>query len=1367
MADSIANFIGEIRPEGLVLGLNVLRNKGLYPPHQGGADTTATADLLGISPEAGPGDDPHFELGDPWSLFRDVLGWDARYVAGAPDGPALPSSLTVSVPEQDALLAPDWAILHKGDAPDGIPAQALVMLRPGLDADKRGAEDGWEASPHQRLERLVRETGVGIGILVARNALRLIYAPAGETSGWMTWPLAPLARVEGRVLLGGLKLALGRQRFLTGPPDARLRPLLEDSRRSQNDVSTKLSEQVLGALHELLRGVQQADPEGTAALAKDAPEHLYEGLLSVLMRLVFLLYAEDRDLMPTSRDPAARALWQSGYAIGTLFARLEDDAALNPDTMDERRGGWGQLLAVFRLVHDGRGDWVMRRGGKLFDPDQFPFLEGRIQGSRRSEARVLPVSDGCIHRLLENLMTLPAETKDGARERLSYRTLDVEQIGSVYETVIGFVAQMAKEPVLALAGDRGLPIYVGLETLLETKPKDRGKWLADRGVKPSAGQKTAINKAQTIGEIVTACATGQARGHRVGLIDKRGSPDQTPLGAGSAYLQPTEERRSSGSHYTPRELTHPIVGHALAPAFGRLGEEATPDEVLALKVCDPACGSGAFLVEACRQIGARLQQAWAKHGRPDVPRDEDEATFARRLVAQKCLYGVDRNPMAVDLCKLSLWLATLADEHEFTFLDHAIRVGDSLVGLTAEEMGRLSWDTPKKGEGPTIFAKRMWDDIVDFRGGRSAIRNAPEDTNRATLEVQLRTATKRVGDVKNVADALVATFFSEEKKGARKKALDTFATTFDGLSGENPWQVAKHMAAHLRAKQGWQPFHWQLEFPEVFEQGGFDAVVGNPPFAGKNTISAASGPLYIPWLQRTHPGAHGNADLAAHFFRRAYGLLREGAAFGLIASNTIAQGDTRTTGLLPIVEAGGGILRATKRLPWPGEAAVMVSVVHVVKGAKPRSPVLDGRQVDRISAWLVPGDYDASPEVLVANKGKAFIGSYLLGMGFTFDNKAAAKGEAESIDEMKRLIARDPRNAERIRPYIGGDEVNTSPTHAHHRYAIDFEDFPLRRDPAKTHPWAERTEESKREMLREGVVSADYPRPVAADWPELLEIVERLVKPDRISLPPKNAWNRDVALRWWQFGARREGLHEAIAELDNTLVIGRVSQHGTVGRVPTFNLFSEQLVVLAERGFVQMTILQSRLHEIWARFFSATHEDRLRYAPSDCFETFPFPLGYETDPALEAAGQAYHDHRAALMVVHDEGMTTTYNRFHNVGEKNAAIATLRSLHAEMDSAVLRAYGWHDLAAEAVFLEKPEDDKGKGYRKGEPERDHTYQGRLHWPSEVRDEVLRRLLKLNGERAAEEAEAAALAEREAGGPQTRATARARRAAEKDDA
>ena len=303
-----------------------------------------------------------FELHDPWPFFERALGWPARLVAGAPGGPPLDAALSAIVPEHETLLAPDMAVLWNGPAPEGAPVQALVMLHPSLDPDDRNqfASGEWEASPHQRLERLIRETNVGVGVLVARNALRLVYAPRGETAGWLTWPLAALGRVEGRPMLAGLKLCLGRNSFFTGAPEARLRPLLEASREAQNAVSEKLSGQVLGALYELLRGLHRAAHDAIEGLADRDPHHLYEGLLTCLMRLVFLLYAEDRDLLPSSADPALRQLWENGYSIKTLYQRLLVDEALNPDTMDDRRGGWGQLLAVFRIIHDGHKDWVAR-----------------------------------------------------------------------------------------------------------------------------------------------------------------------------------------------------------------------------------------------------------------------------------------------------------------------------------------------------------------------------------------------------------------------------------------------------------------------------------------------------------------------------------------------------------------------------------------------------------------------------------------------------------------------------------------------------------------------------------------------------------------------------------------------------------------------------------------------------------------------------------------------------------------------------------------------------------------------------------------------------------------------------------------------
>ena len=257
------------------------------------------------------------------------------------------------------------------------------------------------------------------------------------------------------------------------------------------------------------------------------------------------------------------------------------------------------------------------------------------------------------------------------------------------------------------------------------------------------------------------------------------------------------------------------------------------------------------------------------------------------------------------------------------------------------------------------------------------IRTAPDDVHRAVQESRHRRVEDAVEPARIVGDAVLAAFFSADKRQARETERQTAESWI--TSELNPkWDLLKAKAEMLRAEQGWRPFHWEIEFPEVFarDNPGFDAIVGNPPFAGKNTISAASGPRYLPWLQQIHEGAHGNADLVAHFFRRAFNLLRDGGAFGLIATNTIGQGDTRQTGLAAILKDSGSIVRAVKRYRWPNEgAAVVVSIVHILKRGKAWLPVLDGRQVERISAYLVAGGFDEAPARLVSNAGKAFQGA--------------------------------------------------------------------------------------------------------------------------------------------------------------------------------------------------------------------------------------------------------------------------------------------------------------------------------------------------------------------------------------------------------
>lgn len=1262
-SDREFEWLDHVQPVGLVLARSLLKSLSLNPERQTKADEEAVTEVLS-GKETGPA------LLEAWPLFERVLGWNARNVAGAPGGELLPPELTIRLPEYDTSLSPTWAVRGvKGEAD----WQLLVRAeKAGIEPDKRGALDGWEATPHQRFERLLRETQVHTGVLLADDELRLIYAPRGETSGWIKFPLRPLGTVAGRPMLGGLKLVLGSFRLFNDAKERRLPALLRDSREAQATVSTNLSAQVLGALHELLRGLHAAEPKLISELAEENPQHLYEGLLSVLMRLVFILYAEDRDLIPSKTDGRSRALYQQGYSVRGLFAKLLEDEARYPDTMNERVSGWGRLIALFRLVHGGhKSGWIKGRGGKLFDPKEFPFLEGRAKPD--DAPRILTVSDGTLLRILRGLMVVNGE-------RLSYRTLDVEQIGSVYETVMGFTVEQAHGASLAIKAGKNnkVPVFVDLDALLPLKPADRIKRIKeDTGRKLTGQAETKVKQAKSVSEMAAAID---------GIIDERGSPMRRAVVQGTPILQPTDERRRTGSHYTPRSLTEPIVRHALEPAFDRIGPDAKPEDVLALKVCDPAMGSGAFLVEACRMLASRLVKAWGRwpEMKPTIPPDEDDELHARRLVAQRCLYGVDKNPMATDLAKLSLWLATLARDHEFEFVDHALKTGDSLVGLSNAQIAAANWDENQ----PTLFTKQIREKAKAALKIRDEIRDAPDGEFNFVQERRNASFERQISEPRLYGDAVLSAFFAEAKPRAREQQRMQIEGLIAAPGGANIEGLDEATARLRQGEHPVRPFHWQLEFPEVFEgkNPGFDAIVGNPPFAGKNTVAAGNRAHYPVWLQTLHPSAHGNSDVVAHFFRRAFNLLKKDGTFGLIATNTIGQGDTRATGLTHILATGGAISHATRRLKWPGEAAVVVSVVHVRKGAV-AEPTLDGRPVSRISAYLVEGDLDTSPKPLAANSGKAFVGSYILGMGFTFDDEAAAKGTASSLADMERLIAKDKKNAERIFPYIGGAEVNNDPQQAHCRYVIDFG-------------------EMGEDEARDG-------------WPDLMEILERLVKPQRDS--DERPARRQ---RWWRFGDRQPGLYRAIAGRPQVLVRSLTSAHfSSFAFLPPGWIYDQTLLVFSQSTTASLAVLSSRVHEVWVRFMGATLKDDSRYNLEDCFRNFPFPPGFEVNPSLEQAGQTYCDHRAQVMVARKEGLTKTYNRFHKHTEKKPDIMKLREVHAAMDTAVLRAYGWDDLARTAVaeFVELPSDTGKKP------------KHRLSWPAEIQDEVLKRLLAANAERA----------------------------------
>jgi len=1281
-------------------------------------------------------------IADMPRFLVEFLGWPAELIHGLDPARPIPESLRVPLPDFGIELGPTLALRNPKPSDPAQPWHMLVQTHPvGADLHERQAGD-WDASHAQRFDKLLRETKVPLGLVTDGRFLRLVFAPEKESSGSLTFPVEFMTKVSGRKVLAGLHLMLSGYRIVSAPTAARLLTLCVRSRDFQATVSTTLAGQVIDAAFELIRGLQAAHEHSHGVLLADVlarrPNEVYEGMLTVLMRLVFTLYAEDRGLFPTS------SLYVQDYGIHGLFERLRTDAARNPDTMDQRYGGWWRLFTLFRMIHAGSKHPKLDlppRFGYLFDPDRFPWLEGRAGGVDDIDAQTIPaVPDGTLHRVLEKLLVL-----DG--ERLSYRTLDVEQIGSVYEVMMGFGIGLADGPSIAIKPKKklGAPVPVNLDALLAQPPASRTKWLKEKtDHELTARQSGPLKDATTADDLLAALDTARK-------IARSATPQ--PLAKGAMLLVPSDERRRSGSNYTPRKLTEPIVRKTLEPIFANLGPRPTPAEILDLKVCDPAMGSGAFLVEACRQLAERLVVAWDRHGgMPPLPPDETKTLLAQRLVAQKCLYGVDKNPMAADLAKLSLWLATLAKDHAFTFLDHSLRSGDSLVGLTRKQISALHWAPQKQ---LPLVADRLAKAIDRAGAYRRDILEAGDFLSPELKSQKLANADDALSQARLIGDCMIAAFFNAEKLAKRQVMLDKLALVVDPyVKQTGDWAkqrtILGDFATWLRGQPrdsavvaGGEaladakpishplvPFHWEIEFPEVFqrENPGFDAIVGNPPFLGGTRISELYGMAYFQWVVSLFPPCEHHCDLVAFFLRKAFDLLRRNATLGLISTNTVAQGDTREGGLAHILKAGGSLFNVTRRLRWPGEAAVVVSVVHVAKNVANANCFLDGRTVERISAFLLAGSQDSSPSRL-ATTPYFSLGSKIYGQGFLF---ADGDPKCTPIAERTAILNDHPDWESRIPPYLVGEDLNSSPTHDAKRFVIYLSDV------------------EDEEVL--------------ATWPELREIVATKVRPERLRLGD-NPNNVPLKRKWWAYQAHRPELYSRIARHDHVLCISRVGEALAFTFAPSTILFSEAVVVFDISSFSGFAITQGRCHEVWARFLASSMKDDLRYTPSDCFETFPFPENLETDAALEDAGKAYYEFRADLMVRNNEGLTKTYNRFHDPAEPSADIAWLRRLHAEMDRAVLTAYDWKDVPTACGFaldwLDLDDDELANtlaeapdDVRERIESADYFFpdaasacrfqshikkqgRGKLpwrhRWPDDVRDDVLARLLALNAKRA----------------------------------
>ena len=1319
-------WLGYLQPVGLVVAPAAMQDAGWVVTRSGSelierqARYRAALEPLDDTADL---DDSDTEQGfrSLLGLLTEHLGWDDDQLDQSPE---TIQAHTKELPELGDTLMPTAVV----PAADGEGAQLLVVELPlaaALDQKSSDADHLWRASAQERLERLLRETGVEAGLLFNGSQLRLVVAPKGESSGHLTFRLSELAEVSGRLMLSGLDLLLGQSHVFLDPDGYRLSDVLKKSRSFQAVVSNALADQVLAALWDLLRGFQQADElsqQQENPLLGDLPERdpqqLYGGLITMLMRLVFLLYAEDEALMPSD------AVYEQNYKLSAIFEQLQQDESEYPDTMEQRFGAWAGLMSLCRLVFDGGGptvDYLPARHGQLFDPDVYPWLESPW------------ISDGVVLAVLRNLLIVQGE-------RISYRALDVEQIGSVYEGIMGYAVQRIPGRCIGLkskpqGAKKQITTAVDLDVLLEMPGAKRKKWLEDEaGTTLPTKAASALRAADSEDALVEALAPRINRE----LFDG-------PLAAGSLVFQPTEERRRSGSHYTPRSLTRPIVEEALRPWMERCEFKPTAAQILDLKICDPAMGSGAFLVESCRYLAELLEQAWTREGLPDALKPgghalgEEPLIYARRLIAQSCLYGVDKNPFAVNLARLSLWLVSLSKDAPFTFVDHALKCGDSLVGMERSEIEaalksaslqrelQISYTEEVRQQEARSFALFHADSRSDADDEQK--RKALEEWNASTA--YLRT----------VGDLLVAAFFNGKKPKDREQLKQIYLeATLQSSTAEALEESLEEPLEQLRAgAKGLQPLHWQLAFPDVFsrQESGFDVVVGNPPFLGGTRITNVLGERYRDWLASMHPEGSSNADLSAHFLRKCYLHIKHSSTLGLITTNSIWQSETRRLGLGQVKALGGVIYNAVKRMPWPGQALTIVSIIHCQKSPASTSLIkLNNRRVQKISSFLTHSDLDVDPRALHCNQGKSFRGCDVFGIGFVFesDNK-----KANSLDLMHDLIDKDERNSMVIKPYIGGGkEFNNSPTLSHKRFIIDF-----------------------------GEMSIEEAR----EWPDVLRIVEEKVKPGRESVKQKD--RRDL---WWLYATRSPGYRDYVSRNNNCLAMAIVSDTFAFGLLEGQPIVGNKLITFALNSYAHFAVLQSRVHEAWARTFGSTLGETLTYNSTDCFETFPFPEGISPSGKdeiqdhgiafIEDTAKKYYELRSSFMAENSLGFTSIYNRFHDPTENSPSILELRLLHQIMDKSVLESYGWEDISISCGFylsdLDIADDsqipetaleliNKGEVFfgeaklaidfesqlRCSHAVNAHKkFQWRYGWPELVREEVVARLLRLNNTRYAEE-------------------------------
>ena len=992
-------------------------------------------------------------------VLGDLLGYTPQVLA---EGGALPADLRTG-PPAGGRLRPD-AIAYGPDGQGGRAERLLIYRMPDGTPLTTASRD--QPSAAEQAAELCRHRGTPLALLTNGALWVLVHAEPGEPATTAVFD-ADLW-LEERDLLRGFASLLAARRVLPPPKNAdgshstSLAALFTRSAEAQAEITTTLGIQVRQAAELLVGELSRLDREtGGALLGEVAPREVYRGTLTVMMRLVFLLYAEEQRLLPVSSD-----LYATAYSVTSLHHQLDAEQNLYGDEIGDRRAAaWPRLLATFAAVYEGCEYVDMRippYGGSLFDPARYPWLER------------LAVTDRVVHEILGALLIL--RRRGGAAERLSYKGLDVEQIGHVYEGLLEFSCLRVDEPYLGLIGklEPELPLA---QVEQAAEDGDFFEWLAkicDASL--GALRKAMGNATEDLATLHAACDNDADLAQRVrplrGLLrrDLRGLPTVFP--AGSLIITQVGDRRATGTHYTPRKLAEEIVEHTLAPLCYSPGpaDGADPDdwqarpasELLELKVLDPAMGSGAFLVSACRYLADRIVEAWERDGYPDAVlaalgpdfNRDDAALEARRRVASRCLCGVDRDEAAVELGKLSLWLVTLAKDQPFSFLDHALRCGDSLVGLISESQVVAFHLDPETGRYNNARLSGAIDEIAGpimtrVLELREDIEAEPvRDPQQAAVAAgKLQEADDLTARLRDLADAVSAAALSTAGQPA-----DAFDARLNGIEGdaqrlltqddiESPLERAfrARLDAWLKGPRAEpiRPLHWALEFPEVMRRRRLRRHRQQPSVHGRHRRSAAQ--LGKDYPRVPEPG-HRDEDKRGQ--RRPVLLLPAPRSVDRAhAAESASSPRTRSPRATPARSV------SIRRSTWAG------------RSTEPRSR--SAGQVRRRWRWRCSGpDIRESMRTRILD-GQSSGGHNALTRSAVEDARQSiptgrerrpvlprlhmSLGRASSWNPRKRrtLIAKDPRNKAVLFPYLNGEDLNSRWDCSASRWVINFHDWPI------------------------------------------------------------------------------------------------------------------------------------------------------------------------------------------------------------------------------------------------------------------------------------------------------------------------------------